>query len=428
VQGAVGHRLFTYTTQVSPRYLETLLGHDPRSRQWRKLEPPELKNIYEQLQRTTSADRLRGIQSYIRKRFKKEAVVLGAFPAISVAVKNYIKFEPYNDEGGDRAGAGTLHLDMSRLNSRIVLDGLARVSGIIELVELTSDESLPEEDRRSLGNLLNEFTIPLVIFAPRQEDKPLNLREMRQLFADFNFKQTSISPTMAMSFDSSDIYIEATKRLGETDVVDRHGGVEMKSASLGAKSTALVALQNLVRFTRGAAEGDQFAEMKTNVDKDEDKRRLSEENMDEFVESVRQFLAGMAASMGSERFRDIRDSVHTTGPGWGALGAVFHDLDVTLGRRDYNELGRKLGQMDMRKSGDAWADIMRMREYKSGPRLTFVGGGHETRQALRQKFHEHLGTWSEFQRVTGASEEEVEVERSEPAETWSASRAEHVSA
>ena len=72
VQGAFGHRLLTYTTQVSPRYLETLLGHDPRSRQWRKLEPPELKKIYEQLQRTTSADRLRGIQNYIRKRFKKE--------------------------------------------------------------------------------------------------------------------------------------------------------------------------------------------------------------------------------------------------------------------------------------------------------------------------------------------------------------------
>lgn len=425
MQGAVGHRLFTYTTQVSPRYLETLLGHDPRSRQWRKLEPPELRNIYEQLQRTTSADRLRGIQSYIRKRFKKEAVVLGAFPAISVAVKNRIKFEPYKEEeGGDRAGAGTLHLDMSRLNSRIVLDGLARVSGIIELVELASDESLPEEDRRSLGNLLNEFTIPLVIFAPKQDDKPLNLREMRQLFADFNFKQTSISPTMAMSFDSSDIYIEATKRLGETDVVDHHGGVEMKSASLGAKSTALVALQNLVRFTRGAAEGDLFAEMKTNVDKDEDKRRLSEENMDEFVESVRQFLAGMAASMGSDRFRDIRDSVHTTGPGWGALGALFHDLDVTLGRRDYYELGRKLGQLDMRKSGEAWADIMRIREYKSGQRLTFVGGGHETRQALRQKFHEHLGTWPEFRRVAGATED-VEAERTEPAEAWSAPRPEH---
>ena len=124
-------------------------------------------------------------------------------------MKNWIKFEPYHDAGGDRAGAGTLHLDMSRLNSRIVLDGLARVSGIIELVEMASDESLPDDERRSLGDLLNEFTIPLVIFSPREEEESLNLREMRQLFADFNFKQASISPTMAMSMDSSDLYIEA---------------------------------------------------------------------------------------------------------------------------------------------------------------------------------------------------------------------------
>lgn len=409
VQGAFGHRLLTYTTQVSPRYLETLLGHDPRSRQWRKLEPPELKKIYEQLQRTTSADRLRGIQSYVRKRFKKEAIVLGAFPAISVAVKNWIKFEPYPDEGGDRAGAGTLHLDMSRLNSRIVLDGLARVSGIIELVELASDENLPEDERHSLANLLNEFTIPLVIFSPRQEGKPLDLREMRQLFADFNFKQASISPTMAMSMDSSDLYIEATKRLGARKVVQAHGGMEEKSATLGQKSTALVALQNLVRFTRAAAEGDQFAELKTNVDKDEKKRLLDEESLDEFVERVSRFLEGIAESMGSARFKDIRTSVHTTGPGWGALGAVFFDLDVTLGRRDdIYELGRRIGEIDMRKNAPFWSDVMREREVRGKPTLSFIGGGYESRQAVRRKIHEYLGTLDDLERAGDQAEASVD--------------------
>ena len=397
VQGAFGHRLFTYTTQVSPRYIETLLGHDPRSRQWRKLEPAELRATYEQLQRHTTPERLRGIQGYIRKRFKKEAIVLGAFPAISVAVKNWIKFDPYLDEGGDRSGAGTLHLDMSRLNSRIVLDGLARVSGIIELVEMASDEGIAEEDRKALNALLEDFTIPLVIFSPREKEKPLDMREMRQLFADFNFKQASISPTMAMSMDSSDLYIEATKRLAQTKVVQSHGGMEMKAASLGKKSTALVALQNLVRFTRAAAEGDQFAELKTNVDKDEDNRHLNEECLDAFVDKVRRFLEGMAESMGSTRFRDIRTSVHTTGPGWGALGAVFYDLDVTLERSDLYELGRRIGEIDMRKDAAFWSDVMREREVRGNSVLTFVGGGYESRQAVRRKIHEHLGTWDALQ-------------------------------
>jgi hypothetical protein len=240
VQGAYGHRLSTFATQISPRSLEAFLGHDPRSRFWKKLDP-ELERIYSQLQRNTTADRLRAIQAYIRKRFTQQAVILGAFPSISIAVKRHLRFEPYL--GGDVAGAGTLHLDMSKSNGRIVLDGLARVSGVIELVELANHDGLSEEDRQSLNDLIDGFSLPLVIFAPRQEDKPLELRELQQLFADFNFKQTSISPSMAIALDSSDIYIEASRRLGKASVVKNNGGMQEKSASLGSKSTALVVQQ-----------------------------------------------------------------------------------------------------------------------------------------------------------------------------------------
>ena len=153
---------------------------------------------------------------------------------------------------------------MSKSNSRIVLDGLARVSGVIELVELANHETLTDEERQSLNDLLGQFSLPMVIFAPR-DDKPLDMREMRQLFADFNFKQTSISPSLAIAHDSSDIYIEATRRLGTEGVIKAHGGMETGRASLGSKSTALVVQQNLLRFVRGAAEGDRFTEAKTNI-------------------------------------------------------------------------------------------------------------------------------------------------------------------
>src|SRR5579872_1359945 len=124
VQGAYGHRLSTYSTQVRPRDLEAFLGHDPRSRLWKKLDP-ELQQIYSQLQRVTTPERLRSIQAYIRKRFIAQAVVCGAFPAISVAVKQHLRFEPFSQDN-DLAGAGTLHLDLSKSNGRLVLDGLAR--------------------------------------------------------------------------------------------------------------------------------------------------------------------------------------------------------------------------------------------------------------------------------------------------------------
>ncbi|WP_181165735.1 MULTISPECIES: DNA sulfur modification protein DndB [unclassified Mesorhizobium] len=401
VQGAYGHRLATYATQISPRSLEAFLGHDPRSRFWKKLDP-ELEQIYVQLQRTTTSDRLRAIQAYIRKRFSQLAVILGAFPAISVAVKRHLRFDPFNESGVE--GAGTLHLDMSKSNGRIVLDGLARVSGVIELVELANDEALSIDERRALNELIDQFTLPLVIFAPRQADKPLDLKELRQLFADFNFKQTSISPTMAMNYDSSDIYVEATRRLADRAVIKSNGGMETKAASLGAKSTALVVLQHLVRFVRGAAEGDAFTEAKTNVDKAEGQRRLSEDSIDEFVTQANRFLSGMTEMMGAERFSDTKNSIHLTGPGWGALGTIFHDLDVTLEVDDIAAMGRRLGELDWRRDAEFWSDVMREREVRGKMMLTFVGGGYESRQAIRRKAHQYLGTWDRLQAKTAPSE------------------------
>jgi len=410
IQGGYGQRLLTYATQIKPRDLEAFLGHDPRSRHWRTLDP-DLEAIYKQLQRTTSADRLKQIQAYIQKRFTRKAIAIGAFPSLSVAVKRHLRFEPYEAAGAGNqlAGAGILHLELSKMNSRIVLDGLARVSGVIELVEMANREDLTAEGRDALNELLEGFALPMVVFSPRDESRPLELSELRQLFADFNFKQKSISATMAMSHDSSDIYVEATKRLGRTAVIASHGGMEKSAASLGAKSTALVVLQNLVRFTRAAAEGDRFAEAKMNVDLADESRRLDEDGLDDFVHRAEHFLGGMAEAMGPVRFADTKTAVHLTGPGWGALGAVFYDLEATLGRDDLIDAGRRLGQLDWRKSAPYWADIVRERATKSGTALAFVGGGHETRQAIRRKMHEHLGTWDDFQAAVGREAEAAEV-------------------
>jgi DGQHR domain-containing protein len=394
VQGAYGQRLATYSTQVSPRSLEAFLGHDPRSRFWKKLDP-ELEQIYSQLQRTTTSERLRAIQAYIRKRFAQHAVICGAFPAISVAVKNHLRFQPF-DSSTDLAGAGVLHLDLSKSNARLVLDGLARVSGVIELVELANHERLTSDERHALNELIDQFALPLVIFSPREEGRPLEMREMRQLFADFNFKQTSISPRLAISYDSSDIYIEVTRRLGDSQFVKTHGGMEIGRASLGSKSTALVVQQNLLRFVRAAAEGDRFVEAKVNVEKVEN-NRLTEDNVSEFVSKVERFLSSMAASMGDERFTDTKNGVHLSGPGWSALGVVFNDLDAILEIKDLDGMARSLGEIDWRRNASFWQDVMREKEVRGKVVLTFVGGGFESRQAIRRKAHQHLGTWDRLQ-------------------------------
>jgi hypothetical protein len=357
-------------------------------------------------------ERLRAIQAYIRRRFSEQAVVCGAFPAISVAVKHHLRFQPF-ETNNDLEGAGTLHLDMSKSNSRIVLDGLARVSGVIELVELANHETLTDQERQTLNDLLEQFSLPIVIFAPR-DDKPLDMREMKQLFADFNFKQLSISPSLAITHDSSDIYIEATRRLGTEGVIKGHGGMEIGRASLGSKSTALVVQQNLLRFVRGASEGDRFTEAKTNIEKIES-NRLTEQNLDEFVRSVNRFLGGVAAGMGSVRFGDTKNGIHLSGPGWGALGVVFYDLDAVLGVQDLEAAGRRLGEIDWQRGAPFWADVMRQKDVRGKSVITFVGGGYESRQALRRKVHQYLGTWEKLQAALQTSEKPQQTEQVEAA-------------
>ena len=392
VQGAYGHRLATYATQVSPRSLEAFLGHDPRSRLWKKLDP-ELMAIYQQLQKLTTADRLKSIQSYIRKRLHRTAIICGGFPAISVAVKQPLRFQPF-DSGNDLAGAGTLHLDMSKSNVRVVLDGLARVSSVIELVETASDGSLNDAERKAIGTLLDEFSLPVIVFAPREDDKPLEMRELQQLFADFNFKQTSISSSMAISMDSSDIYIDAMRKLGETSIIRDFGGVERRSASLGSKSTALVVQQNLLRFVRAAAEGDRFVEAKANISRT-DNARLTEENLLEFTTNLEVFLRGIAAGLGAARFSDTKNGVHLSGPGWSALGVIFYDLDATLEINDLATVSKKIGAIDWTRDAPFWSDVMREKNGK----MTFIGGGTESRQAIRRKVHQFLGTWDDLQQA-----------------------------
>ena len=54
----------------------------------------------------------------------------------------------------------------------------------------------------------------------------------------------------------------------------------------------------------------------------------------------------MAAGMGSVRFGDAKSGVHLSGPGWGALGVVFYDLDAVLAVQDLEAAGRRLGEID----------------------------------------------------------------------------------
>ena len=210
MQGCIGSRLVTYCTQLPVASIEPLLGHDPRSRLWKRL-PDDLEAIYRQLQRTTKPERVHSLKNYIRTRFREQAPVLGAFPAISIGVQEHLRVTDIDLERAP--GAVLLNIDLSSRNRRVLIDGLARVTAGLDLDELSYSTDLPVHEREELRRLMSGFTYQAVIYAPAPGTMPLGIEDLGQLFADFNFRVVPVPQHIAISLDRSDIYIQITERL-----------------------------------------------------------------------------------------------------------------------------------------------------------------------------------------------------------------------
>jgi len=386
IQGQFGPRLVTYTTQLPAAAIETILGHDPRSRNWKRL-PDDIAYLYQHLQRATTKTRTESIIRYIRYRFMERAIIAGAFPAISIAVQYNTPFE--QSELMPDAGMGVLHFDLSRRNLRVVVDGLGRASAALDLVEQAESDKVPAETREALQKLLQEFSLPTVFYMPAPGGRPLSLQEMQQLFHDFNFKVAPVPPRMAIALDHSDLHIGLTNRIGESSAIQVYGGMEYKAASLGKKSTAIVVQQNLLRFIRGATEGERFLEGTNNSDLKQP--NLTEETIERFEDALQSFLTAFASSMGEEAFKN-RDSLHLTSPGWGALGVIFHDLYVRLRVPDLHSAAARLGALDWHRSAPIWAEIVRERHDKDGNIvLGLAAGGAQNRRFITKTVRAELG-------------------------------------
>jgi hypothetical protein len=385
IQGQFGPRIVTYTTQLPIGSIETILGHDPRSGNWKRLSD-ELSYIYNHLQRATTKPRLDSIMRYIRFRFVERPVVIGAFPAISIAVQNPTSFKAY-DSIPD-SGVGVLEFDLSRRNNRVLVDGLGRVGAGMELVELSERIDIPEEARNKLQKMMTEFSLPTVFYMPAPGMASMKLEEMQQLFHDFNFKVKPVPERVAIALDHSDLYIGLTNHLAESPLIKRLGGMEYKSASLGKKSTAIVVQQNLLRFVRGGTEGDRFLESTTNSDLANP--NLTEMSFEDFEGSMSAFLISLVDAMGDEKFKE-RDALHLTSPGWGTLGVLYHDLAVRLKVPDLNAAARRIGSLDWSRSNPMWAQIVREREDRDGNvMLGLAGGGAQNRRFMTMKIRQFL--------------------------------------
>jgi hypothetical protein len=343
IRGKFGSQLASFTTQISPTDIQNLLGHDPRSKNWSRL-PADLQEIYKYLQRKTSKDRRESIAGYIEERLGPDSIAIGAFPAISIALQKPADFRPFSADGATMSAAvGQLMIDLSTSSPRILLDGLGRVSGALDLL----DEGHQEQVR--------EFLFPVTIYAPYPGSKDLSWKQMGQLFHDFNYKVHPVTRAHAIALDVSDLYIALANKVGDTSFIRDNGGVAERAASLGKKSTELVVQSVLVRTIRGAMEGRQFQE--ANLANPGQHPNLTRESFGAARESIVHFFGGLASRMGV-RFGE-RKSIHLTAPGWQALGIIHHDLAFRLYMPHVKreEVLDKLAAVDWSRANPEWFDI-----------------------------------------------------------------------
>ena len=346
IRGPSGPQVQTFQTVCPPSQLISLLGHDPRSKGWKYLPAP-LREAYEGYQRKTKPSRSEGIEIYIRDRLGPEASMVGGFPSLSIGLTEAPVFESLRNRAGVTIGegipfddnVGTIYLDIGIKHVRMLLDGLARFTGAMDYIDAGTDVD-------------DWFSFALTIFAPAENRQKLTTSELGQLFFDFNYRVSRVSPTLALEMDQAGVYSQIVEWLKDQPVIVTNGGMQQSGASLGKKSTALVVRRVLHGFVTVAAEGDKALQGA----KSEEIRnpRTTQDQVGEVREKIADFLQRFADAMG-ERFTD-RESIHLTRLGWEAVGMIVHDA-VIKGERSGGDLDaciQALADVDWSRTNRDW--------------------------------------------------------------------------
>jgi DNA-sulfur modification-associated len=256
-----------------------------------------------------------------------------------------------------------------------LLDGLGRMSGCLELADENEEGAA----------IVKSIVLPVTFYVPAPGSDPLTLGELGQLFMDFNFRVNPVPARIAIALDQSDIYISLTNTLAKEPCIAKYGGMELRAASRGKKSTALVVQSVLLRAVRGACEGRDFQE--SNL-ASAPNPVLTDSTYQAELHSIAEFFSEIAGRMGT-RWAET-DSLHLTAPGWQALGVIHHDtnhrgLSLLAGER--TQIYDVIASIDWGRNNKEWVDEAGLGQWavpKGGSKeqVVILGAGRNNTQAI----------------------------------------------
>jgi DGQHR domain-containing protein len=339
------------------------------------------------VQRPTAKSRADGVAGYIQDRLTRK--IIGAFPAISIGITSPTPFRAFEGPGIPKA-VGNLEIDEEGV--RILLDGLGRLSGALDL----ADEG-PEESA-----LVKEFMFPVTFYTPTVEAGPLSIEELGQLFMDFNFRVNPVPAHTAIALDQSDIYIALTNKISKDAFISENGGMELKAKSLGKKSTAIVVQSVLLRTVRGATEGREFQENNLSTPSEPN---LTNDTFEHELDSISEFFTEISQRMGRDRWNS-RDSLHLTAPGWQALGIIHHDINhrgLELSSSQRSTIYDIIAGLNWSRTNESWATEAKLGLFQNGE-LVILGAGRNNTQAIITYVRQKTGLASKLESLSVSKE------------------------
>lgn len=188
--------------------------------------------VFPEVQRKLSKPRVKSISKYILDGLDKKRMTF--LSAITVTCKDEIE---YNEE------ESTIDVDISTVFS--INDGQHRSEAIklaISTLEVDIENSKNANEIEKLKEkleILKDMTIPVVIFTG------INQKGEQQLFHDLNLLAGKPNKSIALNFDSSDLYSTLAKELSKKNESLLKYGIETEKTQIKGNNTQLMVLSTL---------------------------------------------------------------------------------------------------------------------------------------------------------------------------------------
>jgi hypothetical protein len=216
---------------------------------------------------------------------------------------------------------GDLQLSPDMRHPNILLDGLGRVTGLLDAMD---DDNDPE-----IRNWAQDVEV-LVMLITGTPGHTLSYEQLGQLFFDFNALSEPVPQGQAIDLDQSDPYIQVAARICKLPIVTSNGGMDPRAIKIGKSREVWVTKPIMLRAARAAAQGPgSHVDHIREAINDQREWMKGSKQQQELLERFDEALTTMVEALGGTV--PAGNTMLCTATWWIAFGLVLHDLYRTYG-------------------------------------------------------------------------------------------------